>query len=344
MEPGFLFGIALMWQQWRTVSSPRGFRSFNRAGLRPMSGAILPSGDLPMFLSVIVPTYRRPDTLAALLVELCSQIALLGDDGAELIVVDNCPDRSAEPTVAEQAPGAVYVHEPRSGVVHARNAGVRGSQGRYLVFIDDDQRPVPGWLESYRSLALLGHAACFGPVYPTFEAPPPTPLRPLLEGLFSRDAKVPTGTDITDKRAYLGTGNSMFERERCFVREAPFDPRFNRGGEDVWFLRELVQDRGLRLTWSTEAAVHENVPAARMTAAYVLHRRFRNGQLRCLVEAGGRNWGATAFWMVAGFAQTVIFGAGALASLLVARPQAVAFSGRAAGGLGKVFWWVRPKA
>lgn len=305
-----------------------------------MSTALPLLSDLFMLLSVIVPTYRRPVALAALLADLGGQIAALGEDEAELVVVDNCPDRSAEPTVVGHAAGAIYVCEPRAGVVHARNTGVRRSQGRYLVFIDDDQRPVAGWLESYRALALLGHAACFGPVKPTFEVEPPAPLRSLLEGLFSRDAKVPTGTDITNKRAYLGTGNSMFERNRCFVREAPFDLRFNQGGEDVWFLRELAQDRGLRLIWSAEAAVHESVPATRMTATYVRHRRFRNGQLRCLVEAGSRNWGATAFWMAAGLAQTVIFGAGALAALLVARSRAAAFGGRAAGGLGKVLWWI----
>lgn len=296
-----------------------------------------------MLLSVIVPTYRRPAALGALLVHLRDQIAALGDGAAELVVVDNCPDRSAEPTVARQASGAVYVHESHPGVVHARNAGVRHSQGRYVVFIDDDQQPVPGWLECYRTFALLGHVACFGPVMPVFETPPPAALRSLLDGIFSRDARVPAGTDITDKRAYLGTGNSMFERARCFVREAPFDLRFNQGGEDVWFLRELAQDRGQRLTWVTGAAVYEHVPATRMTAAFVRQRRFHSGQLRCLVEAGGRNWGATAFWMAAGLAQTVIFGAGALAALPVAPSRAAAFGARAAGGLGKVFWWVRAK-
>ena len=164
-----------------------------------------------MLLSVIVPTYRRPETLASLLGNLRGQMATLG--GVELVVVDNCPDRSAEAVVMAEAPGAVYICEPRSGVVHARNTGVRTARGSHLIFIDDDQRPEKGWLESYNALALLGHAVCFGPVRPEFDVPPPRHLRGLLEGLFSRDAKVVTGTDITDKRAYLGTGNSMFERE-----------------------------------------------------------------------------------------------------------------------------------
>ena len=294
-----------------------------------------------MLLSVIVPTYRRPETLVVLLATLGGQIAALGGDGAELVVVDNCPDRSAEAAVAARAPGAVYVTEPRSGVVHARNAGVRQAQGRHVIFIDDDQRPEAGWLDSYRTLALQGHAACFGPVLPEFAVPPSPDLRTLLEGLFSRDVRVATGTDITDKRAYLGTGNSMFDRARCFADETPFDPRFNQGGEDVWLLRQLVQDRGLRLTWSAEAVVHETVPASRMTAAYVRGRRFHNGQLRSLVEARGRNWGATAFWMAVGLAQTMVFGAAALVTAPVDRNRSAAFGARMAGGLGKIFWWTR---
>ena len=296
-----------------------------------------------MLLSIIVPTYRRPVALAALLVDLGDQIDALGDGETELVVVDNCPDRSAELMVADQAPGrsmsasrALGSHMPATQA----SAGRKGA----IIFIDDDQRPVAGWLESYRAFALLGHAACFGPVKPTFEAAPPAALRPLLEGLFSRDAKVPTGTESPTSGPIWALATRCLNARGALCARAPFDLRFNHGGEDVWFLRELVQDRGLRLIWSAEAAVHETVPAARMTAAYVRQRRFRNGQLRCLVEAGGRNWGATAFWMAAGLAQTVIFGAGALIALLVARPRAAAFGGRAAGGLGKVLWWVRTKA
>jgi succinoglycan biosynthesis protein ExoM len=302
------------------------------------------SGELSMLLSLIVPTYRRLDSLAALLVNLTGQIAALQEAEAELVVVDNCPDLSARATVAAVAPGAVYLSEPRAGVVHARNAGVGRARGRYLIFIDDDQRPEPGWLQSYHALALQGHAACFGPVRPEFEAPPPGPLRPLLEGLFSRDAAVQTGTDITGRRAYLGTGNSMFERARCFPQDAPFDPRFNQGGEDVWLLRQLAEDRGLCLIWSAEAGVHETVPATRMTAAYLRRRRFHNGQLRCLVEARGGNWGATAFWMAAGLVQSVVFGAAALAVLPAGGLRAAAFGARAAGGLGKVLWWTGGRA
>jgi succinoglycan biosynthesis protein ExoM len=293
-----------------------------------------------MFVSVVIPTYRRTKALGPLILELGAQIDALDGAAVEIVVVDNCPDRSAEPIVAAGCREACYVNEPRPGVVHARNAGIRHSTGRYIIFIDDDQQPVAGWLESYCRLARLGHAACFGPVKPSFEEPPQAHLRPILEDLFSRNMAVSTGTDITDRRAYLGTGNSMFERARCFPAQTPFDVRFNRGGEDVWFLRELVQVHHLSLTWCAEASVFELVPAVRMNSAYVRQRRYRNGQLRCLVEFRGGNWAATGFWMSVGAIQTTFFGLAGLATVLVDRPRAAAFGARAAGGLGKIFWWL----
>jgi len=42
-----------------------------------------------------------------------------------------------------------YVHEPSTGVVHARNRGVREAGGEYLIFLDDDEVPAAGWLNAF---------------------------------------------------------------------------------------------------------------------------------------------------------------------------------------------------
>lgn len=291
-----------------------------------------------MLLSVVIPTYRRPAMLVTLLNEMRSQAAAAGGD-VEVIVVDNCPDRSAAEIVAETAPEVIYISEQRPGIACARNAGIQQARGSHVIFIDDDQRPVPGWLDRYRAMAALGHAACFGPVHPEFETPPPVTLRPVLEQLFRRDPELQTGTDVTSLRAYLGTGNSMFERKKCFSAGQTFNPRFNHGGEDVWFLRELVQDQGVRLIWCAEAAVSETVPAARMEPAYICRRKYQNGQLRCRIEAGGRRPGTVLFWMAAGAAQAVGYGVAGAMRRPFERDGAVALDAKAAGGLGKLLWW-----
>lgn len=295
-----------------------------------------------MLISILIPTYRRPEDLTALLGDLRAE-AQAGAvmEGVEILVLDNCPDRSAEAVAAAFAGDLplTYVSEPRPGVAQARNRGVAEARGDHVLFIDDDERPGENWLRHWREMAARGPDAAFGAVHPVFDAPPAPGLTQALEGLFSREMNLPDGTDITLARAFLGTGNSLFHRGRCFSQGLGFDPAMTAGGEDVALLRQLVEERGLRLLWSARTPVRERVPAARMTAAYVRARKFRNGQLRCLVEARGGHWGRVGFWMAAGLVQALGHGGHALVLSPFDRAGAQGAFVRAAGGLGKVMWW-----
>ena len=54
-----------------------------------------------MLISILIPTYRRPEDLTALLGDLLAEAragAVMED--VEILVLDNCPDRSAEAVVA----------------------------------------------------------------------------------------------------------------------------------------------------------------------------------------------------------------------------------------------------
>ena len=296
------------------------------------------SAEMPQ-ISIVIPTYRRQAWLAALLQALAAQRATLpaARQGAvEVLVVDNCPEGSARDTVIE-APGLRYLREAAKGVANARNAGVAAARGRHVLFIDDDEIPAPGWLAAFLALADSGAEAAFGPIEPRYEAPPPADLAPILDRLFSRRMAAADGADISGLRAYLGSGNSMFDRARCLSGPEPFDPRFNGGGEDVWLLRRLVEDEGVILRWCAGGRVEEIVPADRMTEAFLRRRRFRDGQLRCIVDAGAGGWrgrARTGFWMAAGLAQ--MLGHRALAML---GRDPVAARIRAEGGRGKLLWW-----
>lgn len=265
------------------------------------------------------------------------------DAPVEIVVVDNCPDGSARLAVQNASVRATYLHEARPGVANARNAGIRGGSGAYVLFIDDDEVPELGWLSHMTKMAQAGHPAVFGPVISDFEEQPPEHLRPILESVFSRDLKEPTGSDVSSRRAYLGTGNSLFNRVRCFDRADPFETRFNGGGEDIWLLRELVESKGIPLVWCKEASVRELVPAARMNAAYLRSRRFQGGQLRCIVEAGGRNWGAVILWMGVGILQTAAYGSIAAIFLPFDKNRSARLSTRMAAGVGKILWWIGAK-
>ncbi len=113
--------------------------------------------------SVIVCTRNRAD-------ELPDGIALLLKSGAsEIIIVDNdstddTPAVAAE--LAERSGDVVrVVHEPRGGLSHARNAGAAAARHNLLVYVDDDARPAPGWLNHIvRTLARPGVVNAGGPI------------------------------------------------------------------------------------------------------------------------------------------------------------------------------------
>jgi glycosyltransferase involved in cell wall biosynthesis len=97
-------------------------------------------------VSVVVPSFRRPDRLAALLEALAAQD--LGRDRFEVVVVD---DGSPEPLASTVAAFGdrldVVVHrQANTGPATARNVGAARAAAPLLAFTDDDCRPRPDWL------------------------------------------------------------------------------------------------------------------------------------------------------------------------------------------------------
>lgn len=297
--------------------------------------------DSSIILSIVIPAYRRPAGLAEILAQLMPQVA--GRDDTEIVVIDNDPEASAKPVSG--AAGVRYINEIRSGVVNARNRGIAEATGRYIVFLDDDQVPAPGWFAAYAAQAAVGVAASFGRIVPRFAATPAPGLHDLLAALYGRELDSPTGTEVSGSWSSLGTGNSMFDKAVCFPDGAPFDARFNaRGGEDSWMIRGLIA-RGLPLAWNAEALVEEVVPADRMTLASIKQRKFNHGQLRVICtygDGGVRAAAAAAAWIAAGTLQAAYHGIRYLIFALVGSLQRDDAAARAHAGLGKLLWWRQP--
>lgn len=293
-----------------------------------------------VIISIVITTYRREDMLSEILGALLPQVR---GRPAEVIVVDNCPDAGTRVLVEGQGqPEVTHLHEPRSGVVHARNRGVAAARGTYVVFLDDDEVPCPDWLDSWMRQADGRTDMSFGRIAPRLLAPCSEDLRAQVERHFSRDMGRRTGDDLADRWPYLGTGNAMFHKGRCLGDAGPFDPRFNAtGGEDVWLIAGKVK-QGLSLVWNHEALVEELVPASRMTLAYLRDRRFNQGRLRCILMYGNGGLPGLArvlIWMGFGALQLITCqSAAVLASFLAPRRRADFLCG-ASGGAGKLLWW-----
>lgn len=249
---------------------------------------------------VCVATHRRPEGLRRLLAGLDGQRF---EPDAELrvgvIVVDNDPGASAA-EVCTQAANTLrwpleYRMEPRRGISQARNTLVAAAMetgAEFIVFVDDDETPDPGWLEELLRVRREYDAdVVSGPVLPHFyEAVP----RWVVDGKFFEQPferpRHPTGHRIEA----TGAGNVLLRTKIFAETGETFDERVGLiGGEDTLFFTQ-VQRAGYTMVWADEAPVHEWTPASRAGAKWLLRRAYRLGNNRSLLETRGLNPGLRA--------------------------------------------------
>lgn len=289
-------------------------------------------------ISILVPTFRRPESLRRALRSLGRQ-----QDGATLIetivVVDNAPEGSARELTAAFASDCdspvVYVHEPKPGVATARNRGLAEIAAPHVAFLDDDETASPDWLQRLYAVHLRFEAdVTFGPVRGV--APDaPSSARAYLERFFSRLGRAESG--LTDE--VWGCGNSLMKRATALAGAAPFDVACDQsGGEDDRLFARLRAEAG-RFAWAADALVDEHAPAHRATVAYALRRAYSYGQSPSQLAAQRKRPIEVAKWMAIGAVQASVYAAAAAPLFLAGRPEAYPMADRAARGLGKAFWF-----
>jgi GT2 family glycosyltransferase/Flp pilus assembly protein TadD len=133
-----LLPIYQVWVCWRTADP------------RPIAFTRAPK------VSVIVPTYNRPDRLRTALESLAAQtfqdfeILVVNDAGCEVgFIIAACSDRHRITTI---------VHDRNRGLAAARNSGIRAAKGTYIAYLDDDDRYLPNHLETL--VAYLDRHEC----------------------------------------------------------------------------------------------------------------------------------------------------------------------------------------
>ena len=188
-------------------------------------------------VSVVIPTYRRPELLSRCLAAVFAQ--RLGPADFEVTVVDDGHDDATRQAVdrmrAAAPPGAILVYlRPAQGrgPAVARNWGWRASRAPLIAFTDDDTIPDPDWLlQGARSMAMRPEwAACCGQVVVPLDRPgPPTDHERMTQGLES---------------AEFVTANAFVRRE-ALERVGGFDERFTRAWrEDSDLQFRLMQEAG----------------------------------------------------------------------------------------------------
>lgn len=292
-------------------------------------------------VSIVIPTFKRPHLVEKTISSVAQQTNA-SKLAYEIIVVDNCPERSAEATVGlaidKYEIPIRYVSEPRQNIALARNAGIDHSNAEFIAMIDDDEQAAPDWLDHLVATVRRYEAdVVMGPTSPVFEKDVPAWFDGTRES-FDRNRNIPTGTEIG-----LGpSANFLMRSATCVTNNNRFHPELGRsGGSDTDFFMRLTKRMGCKIVWCNEAKVEEFIPENRLTVRYLMRRKLRNNQalVWCSVRNSDHPIRTAAYLMfVVGCTQIAIW----IIPSLVSAPFQTAYSVRARGklmhGLGKLFW------
>lgn len=238
-------------------------------------------------ISICICTFRRPQLLDMLLQALCEQDR--SGLSLEVVVADNDPAASAKPVLDawhDRLPVPLQaLHVPVPNIASTRNATVHAARGEWILFIDDDEAPDAGWIQSLvKAQREFKADAVFAPVLPRYLDATPTWIR---QGRFFDRPRFKTGTPITTQDAR--TGNVLIRRSKMLAvspagGNGPFDAAFGRtGAEDTMLFRDMLT-AGAVFIWCDEATVSEEVPMQRANLEWLLRRSYRLGQTYVLSE------------------------------------------------------------
>ncbi len=216
-----------------------------------------------MLVSIIIPTYHRPDFIGD-----CLDSLLQNQGSYEIFVMDQSQNDLTERVVrAKGVPGLFYNRLDRRGGSAAKNLAIKLSKGESLLFTDDDCLVSPDWInvitkifEKDREIGAV--AGKVMPIYST-QAASVEPRSTWLE------EKEKMFQELTDPWLVGGgSGNNLAIRRASLRSTGLFDEMLGpgvplRSGEDGDMIYRLLKS-GLKILYSPEVVVW--------------HRAWRNRQ------------------------------------------------------------------
>jgi GT2 family glycosyltransferase len=205
-------------------------------------------------LSIIIPTYKRKDSLIRLLNALLEQTDVV----PEIIVVD----QNAAEFLAGALPAATNIKRlllEKPNASDARNQGFRQSTGEFILFIDDDLLPAADFCRKGMAIfATYPAIGCFSPLVYNDQGRE-LALQQAASKLIGRLDANPEIFSITDT-----ISAALFCRRPYFNQTGGFDPMlfdFAKTAEDQeFFLRMRKKTLELYFVPSVEVFHDETVP------------------------------------------------------------------------------------
>ncbi len=201
-------------------------------------------------VSIIIPTYNRPEKLAACLNSFVHQRFPKGE--FEVIVVDDGGVFSLESIVQslQKDIKLQLIKQKNSGPAAARNTGARHANGEFLAFTDDDCVPASDWLEILMGRLQQDSTSMVGGYT----------VNALETNIYSSASQSLTDFiygfyNANPEQARFFTSNNMAMSKSVFEHVGGFDVKFlGAGGEDREFCYRWL-NRGHEMTYVLGATI-----------------------------------------------------------------------------------------
>jgi GT2 family glycosyltransferase len=241
-------------------------------------------------ITVVIATHNRADRLAETLTYLLdTQVC----KSWNILVINNGSTDRTEEVLREMGshnPLIQSLHEQIAGKSHALNLALRNVRSKFIVFTDDDVRPVRHWLtEIRRGLCEKGCGAACGPIIPEMPECAPSwmrthPYSGFAFGHFNPD--VPEGP----LPPYMFPFGANFGVRADAVATLRFREDLGRTHEHPWrmcadtdFVQRLRAQCG-GITFMPQAAVSHHIPLSSVRKGWIFDRAFHLGRSFTIME------------------------------------------------------------
>ncbi len=243
-------------------------------------------------VTVVIPTRGRLERLAGCLRALQAELP-----GAEVLLANNGPAFAGDVDALWPEGGLSVIECGQVGPAEARNLGAQQARSGWLLFLDGDCLPQPGWWAVLREAAEHQRGCCCGGrrVLPEDGNSLPEQVSQMISDAvmeYHTSAEDADAADLTAgsrRTTFLASHNMLLQRDD-FVALGGFDARNfpAAGGEDRDFSRRWLA-AGKPLVYAPDALIVHNHPLSfgAYLKMYIRYGRGAAAYYRLAARAGG---------------------------------------------------------
>ena len=232
--------------------------------------------------TIIICTYNRAHIIGECLQSLCEQEYAPGLNFPVIVVNNNSKDNTQMMVngFSNKLPNLKVINESRQGLSYARNCGIAASETEWVVFLDDDAKARPNWVQVIHNTIEKNDFDCFGgPYYAWHHYGPPPEWFPLNGGTYEPEQ----GYGLLGNDTYIPGGNCAFKVE-CAKRAGLFPTEIGMCGDECsygeeTFLFNIMKQQHARLGFVPEMKIDHCVLPYKYKISWQLRSAYASGEV-----------------------------------------------------------------